>query len=45
MIVFNATEDKTVRNSTTNEIVKIVKNPQNKVVDVNGADHLTITIE
>ncbi|TNV81410.1 hypothetical protein FGO68_gene13523 [Halteria grandinella] len=44
-ILINATEDATVRNSTNKEIVQLVKNPANKIVELRGADHLTITYD
>jgi len=34
-----------VRNSTSVEILKKIKNPQNKLIEIAGADHTTISIE
>lgn len=44
-IMINATEDTTVRNSTNKAIADLVRNPANKVVDLKGADHTSITYD
>jgi esterase/lipase len=44
-IVVNASEDQTSRNSTTKEIVQLVRNPSNKILELRGADHTDITYE
>lgn len=45
ILVINAKEDDVVKNEASIEILKKIKNPQNKVVEIAGADHTTISIE
>ena len=45
ILVINAKGDQVVKNEASVELLKQIKNPQNKVVEIAGADHTTISIE
>lgn len=45
MLVVTASGDTVVRNSATKELLDQIRNPQNKLIDIAGTDHTTISIE
>jgi pimeloyl-ACP methyl ester carboxylesterase len=45
VLIVNAQNELVVRNTESVEILKKIKNPQNKLVEIRGADHTTISIE
>lgn len=45
-LIVTAKEDTVVRNSTTTDVImKNVNNPKNKLVEIERADHLNITLD
>ena len=40
-----AKDDVAVRNSTTIDIIDKIGNPANRVIEIEGADHTTISID
>jgi hypothetical protein len=45
IMVALAKEDVAVRNSTTIDIIDKIGNPANRVIEIEGADHTTISID
>ena len=45
IMVSLAKDDVAVRNSTTIDIIDKIGNPANRVIEIEGADHTTISID
>ena len=45
-IIINAKEDVVVRNSTSSDVIfRKVNNPKNKIVEIEKADHLNVSVD
>ncbi len=45
ILVMLAKDDTAVRNSSAVEIISLINNPQNRVVEIENADHTTMSID
>ena len=45
MLVVTASGDTVVRNSATKELLDKIRNPQNRMIEMAGTDHTTLSIE